>query len=69
MKLKLWFGSESSYTRPSFLSGAARILDLGGTFDRRQSSANDEDFRALQGDWAVVGEDMRAAIEAVTGKG
>jgi len=68
MKLKLWFGSESYYTRPTFLSGAARVLDLGGTFDRRRSSPNDEDLRALQGDWAVVGEDMRTAIEAVTGK-
>jgi len=30
MKQNLWFGTESHLARPSFLSGVARVLDLGG---------------------------------------
>ncbi len=41
---------------------------MGGTFDEYNSSetSDEADARALWGDWAVVGEDMRIAIEEVT---
>jgi hypothetical protein len=41
---------------------------MGGTFDEYNESATpgEADARALWGDWAVVGEDMRIAIEEVT---
>jgi hypothetical protein len=53
---------------PSFVSGAARAVDLGGTFDEYNSSAtpDDADTQALWSDWAVVGQDMHLAIEKVT---
>jgi hypothetical protein len=60
--------TDALFARPSFLSGAARVLDMGGTFDEYNESATpgEADARALWGDWAVVGEDMRIAIEEVT---
>lgn len=50
---------------PSWLSGAARILDLGGTFDVYNSSATGEeaDAKAIYSDWAIVGEDLQHAID------
>lgn len=50
---------------PSWLSGAARILDLGGTFDVYNSSATGEeaDAKATYSDWAMVGEDLQHAID------
>ena len=50
---------------PSWLSGAARILDLGGTFDVYNNSATDEeaDAKATYSDWAMVGQDLQHAID------
>lgn len=50
---------------PSWLSGAARILDLGGTFDVYNSSENGEeaDAKATYSDWYMVGEDLQHAID------
>jgi hypothetical protein len=68
MNSKYSFCTDSLFARPSFVSGAARVLDMGGTFDEYNSSetSDEADARALWGDWAVVGEDMRIAIEEVT---
>jgi hypothetical protein len=56
------------FARPTFLSGFARVLDLGGTFNayNAANSAEDADTRALHSDWLAVGQDMFRAIEAVT---
>ncbi len=53
---------------PSYMSGAARVLDLGGTFDVYNISPSEEeaDVRALQSDWRAVGCDMQQAIDLVT---
>ena len=69
MNKNLWSCTDALFARPSFVSGVARVLDLGGTFDQYNSSATpgEADARALAGDWAVVGENMRIAIEKVTG--
>jgi len=55
------------FARPSFVSGAARVLDLCGTFDAYNGSASEEeaDQLALATDWAVVGKDMSTVIERV----
>ena len=54
----------SLYSRPSFLSGAARLVDLGGTFDRYQTSASpaQADSRALAQDWQSTGKALRKAL-------
>lgn len=53
--------SDFLFARPSFLSGAARVMDLGGTFDAYNSS-KDPDRLAMECDWGVVGDDIKEAI-------
>lgn len=55
------------FGRPSFLSGAARVLDLFGVFDSYdQSNTPDEaDFRAMYSDWRIVGQDIMHAAETL----
>jgi hypothetical protein len=47
------------------MSGAARLLDIGATFDDYNSSRNgaEADAIALAMDWLAVGDDLYAAIE------
>jgi hypothetical protein len=61
------FYTGALFAEPSFVGGAARVLDLGGTFDRYNISPTpaDADHRALVGDWNMVGQDLREAIEKV----
>jgi hypothetical protein len=68
MNSKFHSCTDELFAQPSFLSGAARVLDLGGTFDQYNTCATpeDADLRALRGDWITVGRDMQEAIEAVT---
>ena len=49
---------------PSWLSGAARTLDLAGQFDEYNESQNEEqaDRRALFLDWRTVGETLLGAV-------
>ncbi len=53
--------SDFLFARPSFLSGAARVIDLGGTFDVYNTS-DDPDRLAMESDWSVVGKDIEEAI-------
>jgi hypothetical protein len=57
-------GSTYLFSPPSVLSGAARLLDLGGTFDQYNDSATDveADILAVLADWVAVGEDINCAI-------
>jgi hypothetical protein len=52
------------FASPSFLSGAARTLDLGAQFDSYNSSltAQQADMLAMFADWYTVGEDIGNAI-------
>lgn len=54
------------YARPSFLEGAARIFDMGGTLIVYNESDTPiaADGRAIAMDWCVVGEDLRQAMNA-----
>lgn len=51
------------FARPSLLSGIARTLDMGATFDSFNDSVDghDADALALAHDWQAVGDDLRAA--------
>ena len=54
------------FAMPTWLSGAARTLDLAGQFDDYNESATEQaaDARALFGDWRVVGESLVDAMKA-----
>lgn len=54
------------FARPSFVEGAARILDFGDTLTEynRSSSEAEADYNALLADWSAVGQDMRDALRA-----
>jgi hypothetical protein len=58
------------FAQPSFGSGAARALDLYGTFDAYNTSTSEEeaDERAIASDWLVVGKDMSEVIEKTEAK-
>jgi len=51
---------------PSWLSGAARSLDLAGQFDEYNDSHTIEaaDAKALFCDWRIVGEALLDAVRA-----
>jgi hypothetical protein len=53
------------FAQPSFLSGAARLVDLGGVFDKYSQSQTEQqaDSRALASDWTSVGNDLSAALQ------
>jgi hypothetical protein len=53
------------FGNPSFASGAARVLDIMGTFDdyNVSSSPQEADQNALTADWIAVGHDIYRAIE------
>jgi hypothetical protein len=51
---------------PTWLSGAARALDLAGQFDEYDESMSDSaaDANALANDWRAVGESLADAMRA-----
>lgn len=58
-------GSDFLFAMPSMLSGAARTVDLGSTFDSYNISPSGEiaDAMALFADWHEVGEDLVDACD------
>lgn len=52
------------YGRPSTLTGIARTLDIGGTFDdyNVSMSSDEADRLATASDWYAVGADLYRAI-------
>lgn len=55
------------FANPSLLEGAARVLDLGGTLEEYNVSADGEeaDRRAFLMDQRAVGSDLRKAMRVV----
>jgi len=55
--------SDFLFPMPSALSGAARILDIGGTYTscNRSETPEDADAKAICSDWAIVGQDLARA--------
>lgn len=52
------------FANPSFISGMARVLDLGSTLNEYNYSAYPEkaDYHAVNSDWRIVGSDLRTAM-------
>jgi hypothetical protein len=50
---------------PSFVSGAARLLDLYGVYDSYNTSRTEgeADAKALYSDWRIVGQDIFGAMQ------
>ncbi len=57
--------SDFLVAQPSFMSGAARVLDLRGCFDayNYSRSTHEADHFALLADWHVVGGDAALALD------
>jgi hypothetical protein len=53
------------FSAPGFLSGAARTLDLFGSFDEYNISRTplEADTLALASDWIVTGQDIQGAMD------
>ncbi len=53
------------FARPSFLVGAAQLIDFGNTLFVYNESASPEqaDYFAVKSDWMVVGDDLRRAVD------
>lgn len=53
------------FARPSFVEGAARLVDLGATLQQYNTSKteNQADIEAMRNDWCSVGEDFRVSIK------
>jgi hypothetical protein len=58
------FQTDFLFASPSFLSGAARVLDLGATFDSYNASSSDweADSRAFNNDLSIVLQDFQNAV-------
>jgi hypothetical protein len=56
--------SDFLFASPSLASGAARLLDWGGTFDQYNNSATpkEADLKAMLADWCIVGDDIEDAM-------
>jgi hypothetical protein len=52
------------FAQPSFMSGAASVLDLWGQFPEYNESATPEeaDASAIFSDWCLVGQDLWTAM-------
>jgi hypothetical protein len=57
--------SDFLFAKPSFISGAARVLDLYGIYDAYNASSTEReaDYKALVSDWHMVGQDIFNAME------
>lgn len=57
------------FASPSFLTGMARVLDLGATLELYSYNVSptpeEADARAIGTDWEVVGSDLAEAIRTV----
>jgi hypothetical protein len=52
------------FANPSFVSGMARVLDIGSTMLEFNSTFYPEvaDYYAIKSDWIVVGDDIKTAL-------
>ena len=53
------------FARPSFLAGAAALMDFGNTLFVYNESITPEqaDYFAAKSDWVAVGNDVRRAVK------
>lgn len=52
------------FAEPSFIEGMIRVIDFKGTINIYNDSEipKEADFRALENDWRVVGDDLKDSI-------
>lgn len=57
-------GSDYLFATSSFWSGVARVVDLSGSYDSYNTSADSvtADLLAARLDWLAVGHDLRKAM-------
>ncbi len=67
MKSKRMIQTTSLFAKPSFISGMARVVDLGGEFTSYNTSKSEgaADRKALRADWRAVGKDLEEAMSLV----
>jgi hypothetical protein len=55
------------FAHPSWLSGAGRVIDIGGQLDDYNISQSEEeaDAKAWFSDWRIVGETIGQAMRAL----
>lgn len=55
----------SLVNNPSFLRGAARVLDLGSTLQayNKYKTAKEADYMAIRSDWLAIGNDIKMSIQ------
>jgi len=55
------------FPMPSALSGIARILDIGCTYNayNHSDSPEEADWKAIYSDWAIVGQDLVSAAREI----
>jgi hypothetical protein len=53
------------FATPTFISGAARVLDLYAVYDAYNCSSTEyeADFKAISSDWMAVGQDIGIAMK------
>ena len=55
-----------NFAMPSFLTGLARVLDLGATLSAcsyvEWESPEEADWEAIRSDWEAEGDDLRVAL-------
>jgi hypothetical protein len=53
------------FANPSFMTGMAKVFDIGAVFDVYNNDPTPEaaDFYAMLSDWCAVGDDLRSAIK------
>ena len=49
----------------SFMTGLAKVLDIGATFDvyNEDVTPREADYRSIASDWYAVGDDLRSALQ------
>ena len=57
-------GSDFLFVTPTFLLGAASVLDIGGTLTGYNTSKSEleADTKAIRSDWQMVGHDICNAL-------
>ena len=55
------------FAMPSMVSGAARMFDFYGLYDRYNQSRNGDeaDARAMFNDWSAVGDEINSAVKSL----
>jgi len=53
------------FSRPSFIEGMSRVLDLGATLQdyNKSHTSVEADYIAISNDWKAIGKDIKASLQ------